>query len=53
MLEREKGDSGSSNGGKLPEAGISLDSLYRQYIQQLAAEAEVILCPEFERIRMK
>jgi hypothetical protein len=53
VLGREKGDLGSSNGGKVPEAGTSLDSLYRGYIGQLAAEAEVILCAGFEGIRMK
>jgi hypothetical protein len=53
VLEREKGTSVSGKGGNAPEAGASLDSLYRQYIQQLAAEAEVILCQDFERIRMK
>lgn len=52
VLEREKGDSGG-NGGKMPEAGTSLDSLYRQYIWKLAAEAEVILFQDFERIRIK
>lgn len=53
VLEREKGDSGGGNGGNVPQTGTSLDSLYRQHIQQLAAEAEVILFQDFERIRMK
>lgn len=53
VLDRGKKDSGGGNGGKVPEAGATLDSLYTQYIQRLAAEAEVILCPGFERLRMK
>lgn len=53
VLEREKGDSGGGNGGKAPEAAVSLDSLYREYIGQLAAEAEVILSQGYDRIRMK
>lgn len=53
VLERGKGDSGGGKGSVVPEAGMSLDSLYTQYIERLAAEAEVILCPDFDRLRMK
>lgn len=53
VLEREKGDSGGGSSGKVPEAAVSFDSLYREYIGQLAAEAEVILSQSYDRIRMK
>lgn len=53
VLERGKGDSGGGKGGVVPEAGMSLDSLYRQFIGKLAAEAEVILYQGYERIRIK